>query len=205
MAEVIGIQQPSQLLQRRLSLAQQNAVEVPNSLSNYTTAFRPDASAIIPPYAANPQALQSRPMFQAASSIAPSQLLNTGLLADMNAMELGNAYANQYASMAGFNSATFGSFSWPAAPMPGLMPIPSPNAKMNALRHDSYSSSSTAMEPYIKTEELDAPQSYSRSPSDASSASGNAEIDDQDESKPAVFATGESSFRERRMYKSSPN
>jgi len=200
MAEVVSVQQPSQLLQRRLSQAQNNALELPNSLSNYTTAFRPDASAVMPPFVpANQRRLQPRPMFQAAPSIAPSQLLNTALLADMNGMDLGNAYANQYgsmvggsmvgSSMVGFNSATFGSFSWPAAPMPGLMPIPNPNAKMNAPRHDSYSSSSASMEPYIKTEDLDAPQSFSRSPSDMSSVSSNADIDDQDESKPAVFAT----------------
>jgi uncharacterized Zn-finger protein len=83
----------------------------------------------------------------------------------------------------GFGAATFGSLTWPAPPM---QPACAVSDSSDVARHESYSSTSSN-ESYIKLEELEPTRPFLND--DTYSSSPEA-LSDSEDSKQAVFATG---------------
>lgn len=173
---------PSQLLQRRLSQAQFNQMEMPGLMSSFNMAFRPDAAAAMSlPYL---QTHEQQKLAMNAPSIAPSDLMNTH---DMGTLCMDTSFGNSYGLSHGFSNATFGSLAWPAPLIANGHAMPQPPM----MRNDSYSSADSN-EPYIKTEEqspIHPSQVFYDATVYASSPDSQTATDSSDETKPVVFST----------------
>ncbi|USW51557.1 Putative Zinc finger C2H2-type [Septoria linicola] len=181
MADDRSTRLPSQLLQRRLSQAHFNAMEVQGMMAQFNMAFRPDANAALPVAYLQEQQRMAMP----APSIAPSALVNSHQA--MHVVYNDNQAYNTFAMPQGFNNATFGSLSWPAPLNTDVQPVNHPSV----FRNESYSSSDSS-EPGIKKEDLSPvhpSQVFFDTTAYASSPESETATDDSEESKPIVFST----------------
>lgn len=185
MTAVLPPNNPSALLQRRLSHAQYNTMDMAGLMSTFNMAFRPDAAASTTlldfQQSQEPQnmAMDPRPM-------ASSQLSYQTSLPDASGFGVDAAFAEPYLMNDDFSGATFGSFAWPATT--SIQPAFLPQSSIGC--NESYSSSDS--EPYIKSEDqspVNPSQLYYHPNTYASSPEAMSTAESSDESKPAVFAT----------------
>ncbi|KAK4501299.1 hypothetical protein PRZ48_007106 [Zasmidium cellare] len=183
MADVLPTGKPSLLLQRRLSQAQFNEMEMANLMQQYRGAFRPDATAMQMPCFL-PQEQQKMP--PNPQSIAPSDLLNN-TSTNFTGMNIENMYSNTYINNNGFNNATFGNLTFPAP----IVTNPQAMQQPVMIRNESYSSV-TSSEPFIKSEDqspINPSQVFFDATQYASSPESQPPSDASEETKPAVFST----------------
>ena len=178
MAAVLPSNNPSSLLQRRLSQAQYESLDVAGLMSTFNMAFRPDAAAAS---ASMPFVFsQQQQLAVNAPSMAPSELINPSAI-HTSTIGMENSFTNPYNLGNGFNAASFGSLSWPAN-----QNFNGPHGSL--LRSGSHGSSDS--EPYIKSEEQSPVQpSQVFYDNDGFLADAGCAIESSDESKPAVFST----------------
>ncbi|KXS99361.1 hypothetical protein AC578_8970 [Pseudocercospora eumusae] len=187
MADVLPAKAPSRLLQRRLSHAHFNAMEVQGMMAQFNMAFRPDAAASIPLQMLQAQEQQRLAMH--AASVAPSELFNThpGQIMNNSIYMDNSAFQNPYTVLVGMNNATFGSLAWPASINTNQHAMAVPPA----VRNESYSSVESS-EPSIKTEDQ-SPIHPSHVFFDATAYASSPELqtatDSSEETKPVVFST----------------
>lgn len=186
MADVLPATKPSLLLQRRLSQAQFNQMEMANLMSQYSGAFRPDATAMqMPCY----QPQEQQKMSMNTQSIAPTDLMNNNASNDFGNVNLDNAYSSLYMGNSGFTNATFGNLTFPAPIVTNPQAMQQHHPIM--LRNESYSSGGSS-EPFIKSEEqspVNPSQVFFDATQYASSPESQPPSDASEESKPAVFST----------------
>ncbi|SMY27003.1 unnamed protein product [Zymoseptoria tritici ST99CH_1A5] len=195
MAEGMMPKKPSQLLQRRLSQAQYNHIEVAGMMSSFNMAFRADEAAaqMIMPFFQQEQQ-QKFGMSVQCHSIAPTDIFNDSPTSqDMHSLPMETGFSTDY-NFGLTNNASFGNMTW-ATPTMGR---PTPHFYQSHMRSDSYgsdnsstsytSSASSGSETYIKMEEPLQPQSLFDAESYTSS-SDSAPGSDELEEKPVVFST----------------
>ena len=189
MAAVLPPNNPSNLLQRRLSQAQYNSMEMAGLMSSFNMSFRPDSA--LPANSPAPMHFafnerQQQPLACSGPSLAPSELHHSSVMQSNMAMGMDSTFNNPYNLGSGFNGGSFGSLLWPVAS--SNLAFTAQPASLSRPR----SHSSTDSEPYIKSEEQSPVRPsqvfydagvYS-SPEDELSLLGSS-----DEGKPAVFAT----------------
>lgn len=186
MAAVLPPKSPSSLLQRRLSQAQYSSIEMAGLMSTFNMSFRPDAAAANLPQTYSFSNHQQNQVPNKAQPMAPSDLVNPLAVQSHPSANLDGSFSMPYGLGAGFTGGSFGSLSWPPAP------LGRPFSGQPGLLMRNQSSSSTESEPYIKLEEDSQVQpcqvlydasAYSTSPGSASP------MDSSDESRPSVSAT----------------
>ncbi|KAK5119984.1 hypothetical protein LTR85_007060 [Meristemomyces frigidus] len=191
MAAVLPPNNPSALLQRRLSLAQYGSMDIAGMMSNFNMAFRPDdaAAAASAAPASNvfslPQNSQQQSMVTQPPSMAPSELFNPTSIAEASALGLDTTFVDPYTMGVGFGGPTFGSFGWPMAST--LQPSYVAPTSMSR----NHSISSTDSEPFIKSEgqsPVNPSQLYYDGNAYTTSPETTSAADSSDE-KPTVFAT----------------
>jgi hypothetical protein len=184
MADVMNTNQPSRLLQRRLSQAQFNQMEVAGMMSSFNMAFRPDEAAapmIMPFYQQQQQQQEKFGLNVQCHAIDPIDIFNDSPTSqDMQTFSMGGGFPTGYNF--GFSSnASFGNLTWPAPAMAN----PMPHFYSSSMRSESYSSSGS--DTYIKMEE---PAQPPHMLFDADSYDSSPEPDSEElEEKPAVFST----------------
>lgn len=199
MADVLPATKPSLLLQRRLSQAQFNQMEMANLMSQYSVAFRPDATAMQIPCFQTTQEQHKMPVHP--QSIVPSDLLNDNRMVDFSSINLDNMYS--YTGNNVFNNATFGNLTFPA-PLGTNLQAMQQHPVM--IRNESYSSGSDS-EPFIKSEEQ-SPINSSQVFFDASQYASSPESQppsDASEDKSVVFSTDIDTLMRAIQSKSQPN
>ena len=203
MADVLPATKPSMLLQRRLSQAQFNQMEMANLMSQYSVAFRPDASAIQLPCF---QSQEQPRMPVNPQSIAPSDLLNNNAPNEFTSMNVDN-YPNLYMGNSGFNNATFGNLTFPAQIVTNPQAMSQHQQQPVMIRNESYSSV-TSSEPYIKSEDqspINPSQVFFDASQYASSPESQPPSDASEESKPVVFSTDIDTLMRAIQSKSQPH
>ncbi|KAK4622000.1 Asparagine-rich zinc finger protein AZF1 [Fulvia fulva] len=160
-------------------------MDVAGVMSSFNMAFRPDTSVML----SYMQSQEQEGTTMHAPSIAPSELLNTQMNADLSVgLGMDPSYANVYAMNPGYNNATFGNLvAWPAPINTNFNAMPRPAM----MQTDSYSSLDSN-ETYIKIED-DSPahpsQVFYNANAYASSPASRTGTDEPEETKPTVFAT----------------
>ncbi|KAK3715416.1 DNA-binding transcription factor [Vermiconidia calcicola] len=182
MAEVLPANHPSSLLQRRLSQAQLTSMDMVDLMSTFNMSFRSDGSAAASsmPFVFGQQEQQRRLDLNLQQRFggyphAPAPNAHVNLAAvqtQPSGME--NAFTNSYMANS-YQGSSFGSLSWPVA---------LPDQALPTGAESSDSNSSTASEPYIKSEKMFYDAAVHSYPEWVTSP-----VDSSDESKPAVFST----------------
>ena len=188
MGAVLPLNNPSSLLQRRLSQAQYNSMDMAGLMTGFNMTFRPDAATPMPQPMPLLQNTQEQPTFaMPPPSFAPSELYNPIAMPDVQAFDMDSKYADPYSLGCSLNGGTFGSFGWPMLPN---VQQPSVIVPSSMTRNTSYSS--TDSEPYIKSEEqspINPSQLYYDATTYTSTPETLSAVESSDESKPAIFST----------------
>ena len=186
MAAVLPASSPGNLLQRRLSQAQYNSMEMAGLLSNFRM---PDAAAAAAAVSMSMPFLHSQQHQQLAvnaPSMAPSDLMHPSSVYNNLPMSMDSSFTNPYNLAASFHGGSFGSLSWPVAP--AVQTISAPHSSL--LRNENHIRDGNKT--YIKSEDP-SPIQPSQLFYDAnaySSPEGTASPEDSsDESKAIVFST----------------
>ena len=205
MAAVHPANHSNNLLQRRLSQAQYDSMNMASLMSSFNMPFRPDSTAEAAAAAASLSMpfLRSTHMQQQPTlnpmALAPNDMFNTGSMPDATTMNMDAAFSNPYNLAASFsNTASFGSLVWPSAAHPQTTNGP----QCSLLRNQSYSS--TDSEPYIKTEEQIHPLQMFYDASAYASPDSTSPTDSSDDSKPVVFSTDIDTLMKAIQAKSQP-
>lgn len=190
MATVSPSAPPSNLLQRRLSAAQYNSMEMAGLMSTFNMSFRPDAAAaasVAPiPFDVRHQELQHQrhqlqQMAVNPSSLASFQPVHPSIIHDNTTIAMDNT--SLYGMGTGFRGGSFGSLAWPAAHVGATHPI-------SLLHNDSQVSSDS--EPFIKSEgqsPIQPSQLFHNAADYYPSADATNSSESNDEGKPTVFST----------------
>lgn len=176
MQGVIADGQPNDAFQRRMSQVQYSSLDMANMIAAFNMPFRPDelnsASGSTPVQ----QNMTQQPLTNLAPTMAPCDLFNANASLDMNT-SFSDPYNLAAATMG--HPATFGSLSWPSAPLVPQLPR-------------DPSCSTVSSDPYIKSED-ESPVHSSQLLYDTTAYTSPAEyssaFDSSDDSKPVIFKT----------------
>nr|OQO32169.1 hypothetical protein B0A51_00538 [Rachicladosporium sp. CCFEE 5018] len=173
------------IMQQRQPRSHSNTYHNTDSMSAYSTPFRPDFNAVAAAASASMSSLayqQQYSQYQCGpATMAPCDIFNTNLLLDTSFNDTHGLLQNNLP-----NVATFGSLTWPTAAMPHAMAAPSA-ATMRTFKYSSFNA-----EPYIKVEEdLQVQPSHLLYDSSAFASSPEAysPTESSDDCKPVVFST----------------
>lgn len=182
MAEIRATRPPSQLLQRRLSQARFNSMEVQGMMSPFNMAFRPNnTTAFSMAYFLDQQRLAMQ-----STSVVPSQLINH-TNREINMLYTDAQAFNSYAVPQEYSNTTFGSLSWPVPVNTNVQPVNRPSV----LYGERFSSSDSS-DTNIKREDMSPiqpSQVFFDAAAYVSSPESQTATDDSGETKSVVFNT----------------